>query len=422
MIFSDRQYTVSKTQLEKLRIAAERAGSDSSKHPRMLEIELNAFKSQIEDVEREIAEYELLKSGAYTFAESFSLADLPNVLIQARIARGLSQTDLAERLNMKPQQVQRYEATSYTSASLARLIEIAAILEVKVSQSFVKDDSTGDSSIFAWSDARDIDFTRFPTKEMIKRGWIQAKGPTSVLAAAARDYFLNAAGPQFATAYHRKKVRGEGAPNEFALLAWQARILERARNVYAHRAEFTHNDVWLRELVGLTREERGPVLARELLADNGVLLVLERHLTGTYLDGAAMLSADGTPIIGLTLRHDRLDNFWFVLMHELGHVFLHLFGNLKLDFFDEEDDSAPDEIEKQADKFAHDHLIPEHDWKRCMSRFTLTEEAVRLDAERVGIDASIIAGRIRRERSNYTILNTLVGFGTVRSQLEGAAE
>ena len=421
MIFSDRQYTVSKAQLEKLRKAAERAGADSAKHPRLLEIELNAFKSQIDDIEREIAEYELLKSGAYTFAESFSLADLPNVLMQARIARGLSQTDLAERLNMRPQQVQRYEATSYASASLARLIEIASILDVKVSQSFVTDDSTGDSSIFAWSDARDIDFTRFPVKEMIKRGWIQAKGPASVLAAAARDYFLNAAGPQFATAYHRKKVRGENAPNEFALLAWQARILERARNAYAHRAEFKHNDVWVRELVGLTREERGPVLARELLADHGVLLIIERHLTGTYLDGAAMLSADGTPIIGLTLRHDRLDNFWFVLMHELGHVFLHLFGNLKMDFFDEEDDSAPDEVEKQADKFSLDHLIPEPDWKRCMSRFALTEEAVGLDAERLGIDASIIAGRIRRERNNYTILNALVGSGTVRSQLEGAA-
>ena len=140
MIFSDRQYAVSKAELDKLRKAAERAKADSSKHPRLREIEISAFKSQIADIEREIAEYDLLKSGAYTFAESFSLADLPKVLIQARIARGLSQTDLAQRLDMKPQQIQRYEATSYSSASLARLIEIAAILDVKVSQSFTAEE------------------------------------------------------------------------------------------------------------------------------------------------------------------------------------------------------------------------------------------------------------------------------------------
>ena len=53
----------------------------------------------------------------------------------------------------------------------------------------------------------------------------------------------------------------------------------------------------------------------------------------------------------------------------------------------------------------------------CLSRFALTEEAVRIDAERLGIDPSIIAGRIRKERNNYIILNNLIGLGTVRSQL-----
>jgi HTH-type transcriptional regulator/antitoxin HigA len=172
------------------------------------------------------------------------------------------------------------------------------------------------------------------------------------------------------------------------------------------------------ELVGLTRHSRGPLRARELLADYGIVLVIERHLTGTYLDGAAMMSAAGYPVIGLTLRYDRLDNFWFVLFHELGHVFLHLFRNLRLDFFDEEDGSEADEIEVQADRFALDRLIPDAAWKQCLSRFALSEESVHIDAERLGIDPSIIAGRIRRERKNYTILSELIGSGTVRAQLE----
>ena len=67
------------------------------------------------------------------WSETCSLSELPGVLIRARIAMGLSQTDLARRLNMKPQQVQRYEATNYMSASLARLIEVADTLEIKIS-------------------------------------------------------------------------------------------------------------------------------------------------------------------------------------------------------------------------------------------------------------------------------------------------
>jgi len=120
---------------------------------------------------------------------------------------------------------------------------------------------------------------------------------------------------------------------------------------------FELKDTWLADLVKLTKRRQGPVEARELLAERGIALVVERHLPGTYLDGAAMLSQSGQPVIALTLRYDRLDNFWFVLFHELGHIFLHLFDGLKFDFFDEEDGSQTDPIETQADNFALETLI-----------------------------------------------------------------
>ncbi len=416
MIFSDRQYAVSKDEAAKLRQALEHVRADTVKHARLREIEEMALQSQIADIEREISEYDLLKSGAISFGESFALTDLPRVLIQARISRGMSQTDLADALGMKPQQVQRYESTEYMSASLSRLIEVAAVLNVRVSESFSVDTSAADGALYAWSDSRHVDWSRFPLKEMVKRQWLSGVN----LVEAARDYFLEAAGPQFATALHRKKVRSGNAPNEYALLAWQARVLQLARNEIAHGklGEFELNDNWLSGLVKLTRVENGPRKARDLLRRHGIALVFERHLSGTYLDGAAMLSPLGHPVIALTLRHDRLDNFWFVLFHELGHVFLHLFGSLRLDFFDEEDGNGSDGIEREADKFALDRLIPEDVWRKCLSRFALTAEAVKIDAERLGVDASIIAGRIRRERNNYMILNELIGSGTVRSQLE----
>ena len=135
-----------------------------------------------------------------------------------------------------------------------------------------------------------------------------------------------------------------------------------------------------------------------------------------------MLGNSGRPIVGLTQRYDRLDNFWFVLLHELGHVFLHLFDGLKFDFFDEEDASDVDSIEAEADKFALDALIPEEAWNECLSRFALSEEAVRIDSDNLGIDPSIIAGRIRRERGDYTILNSLIGKGQVRAQFKEVSD
>src|SRR5262249_10088348 len=137
--------------------------------------------------------------------------------------------------------------------------------------------------------------------------------------------------------------------------------------------------------------------------------------------GAAMISDFDRPVIGLTLRYDRLDNFWFVLMHELGHIILHLQEGLHFDFFDEEGPTGSDKLETEADKFALDTLIAPELWNQCLSRFALSEEAVMIDAETLGIHPSIIAGRIRKEQNNYTILNNLVGQNTVRRQFERQA-
>lgn len=422
MIFSDKQYGVSNAQLTKLKDALATAKVRATDQAWLKKAEIDGLKCQIVDIEAELAEYDLLKSGQVSFSKSYALEELPRVLLQARIASGMSQTDLAEKLRMKPQQVQRYEATDYMGASLGRLIEISKALGVKASGSFEGTKQVG-GSVFAWGDADDIVWGQLPYKEMIKRKWFavpQRANPVE----RVKEYFLHAAGPQFATAFHRKKMRSGNVPNEYALLAWQARILERAHSKIEAKevGTFELNDRWLPELVGLTKWPDGPQRARDLLAKNGIVLIVERHLPGSYLDGAAMLADGETPVVGLTLRYDRLDNFWFVLMHELGHVFLHLFDGLRFDFFDEEGGNEGDTIEAEADKFALDALIPEDLWDQCLSRFALSEEAVNIDAAAIGIDPSIIAGRIRKERNNYTILNDLVGRDQVRSQLEEAKD
>ena len=414
MIYSDKQRRISVQEVGRLKDALLPSGEREGE-AWLRELEQEAIRSEIERLETEIADYDMLKGGEIAFAKSFALENLPTILVQARIASGMSQTSLAHALDVKPQQIQRYEASAYRGASLARLIKVSKILGVHTEGLFGSE-RTGQSGVFSWAKTDEIEWRRFPANEMVKRGWFELdRGGDAVQ--KVKEYFSRAAGAQFATALHRKKVRGDTSPNEYALLAWQARILERARLAVSrtNMPPFSLDDRWIADLVSLTTRPDGPRKAVELLASHGLPLVTERQLDGTYLDGAAMLDEDGRPVIGLTLRFDRLDNFWFVLFHELGHVFLHLMGGTRYDFFDDDGTSAMDRLELEADRFALDSLIPEESWNGCLSRFAVTERAVRLDAERLGIDASIIAGRIRRERENYTLLNKLVGQDHVRT-------
>ena len=418
MIYSDKQHRISSRELAKLKEALSAAHRRQSDQGWLKTAEIGALKSQIEEIEAELSHYDLLKAGQITFAKSFALEGLPSILIQARIASGMSQTDLANALGLKPQQIQRYEASDYMGASLAKLIEISRLLGVHIEELFATDhDVCG--SVFSWKTVEDIVWRQFPVKDMIKRKWFTVpRGANPV--ETVREYFLSAAGPEFATVFHRKKMHSGTVPNEYALLAWQARVLDRARESISRQeiSAFELDDAWIGDLVALTRRRDGPRRACRLLADNGIVLITEEHLPGTYLDGAAMTDSTGRPIVGLTLRYDRLDNFWFVLLHELGHVFLHLMHGLHYDFFDEEGTQESDRVEAEADRFALEALIPSDAWDQCLSRFALSEEAVRMDAQRLGIDPSIIAGRIRKEQGNYTILSSLVGQDVVAPQFE----
>ncbi len=132
MIKNERQYRITKAQagrfsrmLDSLR---QRRGEDKNIHPLIAKAQEDAIESQLEDLRIELREYESIKAGGFQRDGLDVVADLPVVLIKARIAQGLSQKDLANRIGLKEQQIQRYEATDYASASLARIQEVAGAL------------------------------------------------------------------------------------------------------------------------------------------------------------------------------------------------------------------------------------------------------------------------------------------------------
>lgn len=418
MILSEKQRGITARQLQKFRDALNKIQSSPSKEEWLFDVNRGTLESEISKLENDILEYDMLKSGEVKFSKTYTLESLPKILIQARIASGMSQTQLAILLNLKPQQIQRYEASEYQTASLARLLDIANVLDVHFEGSFGEASGTS-TNLFTWASVDEIEWRRFPVEEMTERGWI-GSSPTDDEFQAVREYVERTGGPNLINTLHRKKVRSSVLPNEYSLLAWQIRVLDLAQQRIATEnfPIFRLDDRWVGELATLTRSNGGPKKALELLKSKGVILVIEKNLSGISLDGAAMLELNGRPVIGLTLRQDRLDSFWFVLMHELGHVFLHLMDGSHYDFFDDDSNTSQDRIETEADEFALNSLIPEKSWMRCAVHRHCTEDVVRTEAKNLGVHESIVAGRIRRERNNYSLLDSLVGQSVVRSQFD----
>lgn len=115
--------------------------------------------------------------------------------------------------------------------------------------------------------------------------------------------------------------------------------------------------------------------------------------------------------MALTLRHDRLDNFWFTLMHELAHIALHFDGEHTVFLDDLESDGEPDIFETEADTLATHALIDNDIWES--KRPTTKETIIGLSRE-LSIHSAIIAGRIRYEENNYHRYSNLIGRGLVR--------
>lgn len=101
-------------------------------HPRLHKAELDGIRSQIEELESEIREYEDLQEMAPEQVVLDSLEDLPEVMVRMRIVRGLTQEQLAERLGIKPQQVQKWEAGAYRRATYSRILQVAKALEFDI--------------------------------------------------------------------------------------------------------------------------------------------------------------------------------------------------------------------------------------------------------------------------------------------------
>lgn len=200
-----------------------------------------------------------------------------------------------------------------------------------------------------------------------------------------------------------------------ALQAWCAAVLIKADAISMPQGKRTILPEWGCELARLSKHDDGLENVGTKLREFGVAFVALEHLPGTYLDGAAMSRSDGTPVIAMTLRHDRLDNFWFTLLHEFCHVARHLNSDRPV-ILDDLDLKGGDDIEDEADQFAQDALIPRKIWEQHVSE-DLDTDALMALAKAAEVHPAVVAGRWQREHQDYRRFAKLLGRGEVRSRL-----
>ena len=425
MILNELQLEASKKHLSDLTTwISVMESEDQSTQDQFRKLELLGLQEFATDIRADIEEYEELCAGNFEAPPpSVNFMELPKILVQTRIAIGWTQEQLANHVHSKLSQIKKYEQNLYFGASIFKKFEIAEALDVDTSGLFLRDSEDNESSQndIALRRVEEIKWNDTHVEEAFSRGWIPREKEGITQKAAFKAWFLDINGPYISVARHSENIANEISSKQSSQFAWQARVLQLAKNEIRKSPlpEFRLDERWIKKLVKTTAKSDAPAKVKQILGEQGIIFVIERHLPKTRLDGAALLSHEGVPIIALTLRHNRLDYFWFTLFHELGHVYRHLFSMNHFNFFDrnllneniEVSNSIDNSLEGEAHQFASEELIPPEDWRNCLSRTSPSEHTVMEDAKNLCIHPSIIAGRIRKERNDDKILTSLVGHG-----------
>ncbi len=191
-----------------------------------------------------------------------------------------------------------------------------------------------------------------PVTELLRRGWITAQESLDSLEQAVCQ-FLDIAypsqTPHLAVNFHQSEAY---TPEKAAQIAWVKRVEHLAREQEVTDFDRAQLEMALPDLLAFAASVEGVQHIPDFLQKLGVHFLIVPHLPGTYLDGATFV-LDNHPVVALTLRHDRIDNFWFTLLHELAHI---IAGHEGL-YLDDLDQEAEEQAEIEANRLARDWLV-----------------------------------------------------------------
>lgn len=246
-----------------------------------------------------------------------------------------------------------------------------------------------------------------PINDLRKRGWIDSNGDIDRTQADVLDLLQMSQvddEPQISAA--TRKSNAADVALTTAQRAWCFRSLQLASSLDAKPFSARRMSACQTAIRKLSGEPASAAEVPAVLANFGVRFVVVEHLTGTKIDGATLWLSSREPVISMSLRYDRIDYFWFTLMHELSHV-VHR-DDLSLDAEPDEErtdtkktkNSKPG-FELRADQEAMELLVPQKDLKAFIrkSKPDFTADEISQFADSIGVHPGIVVGQLQHRRA-----------------------
>jgi len=318
-------------------------------------------------------------------------------------ARGWTQTDLAEILGRPPRLVNEIIAakraiTPETAKGLGEAFgtggQFWMNLESAWQLSRVRDED-GDVS------RRARLYERAPVKEMIRRCWINPSSDPEVLESRVLEFLGISSLADTPELLHAARKHTSYTGVTRSQQAWLCRARQLAKATTASRFVMTQLEGGIERLRQLLTNPEDIRQVPRILAEIGIRMVIVEPLAGTRIDGACFWLDKHSPVIALSLRYDRIDWFWFTLMHELGHIKAgdaqqqHLDTDLVGEGAPKEEDKP--EAERAADRFATEALINKTELDRFIARIRplYYKEKIRGFASRIGVHPGLVVGQLQ---------------------------
>lgn len=236
-----------------------------------------------------------------------------------------------------------------------------------------------------------------PIKEMVRRGWIEHSENVDVLESQVLRFFeLKSIEDEPEAFLHAaRKSTNYSAPPSASQIAWLMRVKQLSYAVHAEQYSDAKFDELLPRLAALREEPLEIRNVPKLLSEAGIKLIVCEPLPGTKIDGACFWSKR-TPVVAISLRFDRIDNFWFVLAHELRHV-RDGESALDIDLDAHRQNEARSKSEKDADWFSADFLVPRVQMDGFIARVKPLYSTRRVEAfaKVIGVHPGIVVGQLQ---------------------------
>lgn len=341
------------------------------------------------------------------FAEVFS----PGEFLRDELdARGWSQTELAEIIGRPARLINEIIAgkraiTPETAIQLGDSLGTGPDLWMNLESQFQLSKVRSTDGLIA---RRANLYGRFPVREMIKRGWIESTKAVEVLEQQFRAFFhVENLGDDIVFCHAAKKSEPQ-TPATTLQFAW----LFRARRLASEMIATAYSEALLRQALPklsalLTAPEETRHVAR-ILAECGVRFVVVEPIPGAKIDGACFWTTTGQPVVALSLRLDRIDNFWFVLRHEIEHV-LCRHGQEHGFILDQDiEDTATDQVNEEesiANAAAAEYCVSREEMNGFVARVApfFKEERVLLFAQRINVHPGLVVGQLQRRLGRYDL-------------------